>query len=160
MLEGPAQCLLHHAGARRAHRPDAQVTEFIGSGPFSFVREEFVSGSKVVYTRYADYVPRQEPAENMAGGKVTHFDRVEWLVIPDPATAAAAIQAGEVDWLERPTFDLLPVLRRNRNIELVDVNTTGEYAMMRFNHLHPPFDNVAIRRAMMRRSTRRTICAR
>jgi peptide/nickel transport system substrate-binding protein len=129
--------------------PMQQVTEFVGSGPFRFVRDEFVSGSRVVYTRFADYVPRQEAAENMAGGKVVHFDRAEWLVIPDPATAAAAIQAGEVDWLERPTFDLLPVLRRNRNIELVNVNTTGEYAMMRFNQLHPPFNNVAIRRAVM-----------
>jgi peptide/nickel transport system substrate-binding protein len=129
--------------------PNQQVTDFTGSGPCKFVREEFNSGSRVVYTRYADYVPRQEPADNMAGGKVMHFDRVEWTVIPDPATAAAAIQAGEVDWYERPTFDLLPLLRRNANIQLVDVNTTGEYAMMRFNHLHAPFNNVGVRRAVM-----------
>ena len=38
-------------------------------------------------------------------------DRIEWLIMPDPATAAAALQNGEVDWWENPISDLVPVLQ-------------------------------------------------
>ncbi|MFX5570524.1 ABC transporter substrate-binding protein, partial [Acinetobacter baumannii] len=68
---------------------------------------------------------------------------------PDAATAAAALQAGEVDWWEQPTPDLIPLLQRRRNIK-VEVRDTGGYlAMIRLNHLVPPFDNPAIRRAIL-----------
>ena len=33
----------------------------------------------------------------LAGGKVTHFDRVEWTIMPDPATKLSALQRGEID---------------------------------------------------------------
>ena len=78
--------------------PFQQVTEMIGSGPFRFLRDEYVSGSRVAYARFDGYVPRQEPASRNAGGKVARFERVEWTIIPDSATAAAALQAGEIDW--------------------------------------------------------------
>ena len=135
----------------RVARTDAmqQITDATGSGPFRFVRNEFVSGSRVVYTKFDGYVPRQEPADWTAGGKVAGFDRIEWLIIPDGNTASAALQSGEADWWEQPLADLLPVLRRNRNIKLEITNTTGLFAVMRFNHLHPPFNNVAIRRALL-----------
>jgi len=125
-----------------------QVTEAVGSGPFRFRQAEWVPGSLAVYERNAHYVPRDEPADFLAGGKAVHFDRVEWRVMPDPATAAAALQANEVDWWETPLADLLPVLRRNRDIAIEVVNTAGALGMLRFNHLHPPFDNPAIRRAV------------
>jgi len=74
-----------------------QISEYVGSGPFRFLRDEWVSGSSAAYAKFDKYVPRQEPADSWAGGKVVHFDRVEWKVVPDPATAAAALQNGEVD---------------------------------------------------------------
>ena len=129
--------------------PFKQVTETIGSGPFRFVKDEWVPGSSVVYTRNPDYVPRQEPAEWTAGGKVAHFDRIEWKVIPDSATAAAALQAGEIDWYEQVQADLVPLLRKNPDITIGSANPTGFNGILRFNHLYPPFDNVAIRRAVM-----------
>src|SRR4051794_27636565 len=67
--------------------PANAVTEVVGSGPFRFLREQWVPGSKVVYERNKDYVPRAEPPSNYAGGKLVKVDRVEWNVIPDPATA-------------------------------------------------------------------------
>ena len=123
--------------------PFKQVTETIGSGPFKFVKAEFVPGSSVVYEKNPDYVPRQEPAEWTAGGKVAHFDRIEWRVIPDSATAAAALQAGEVDWYEQVQADLVPLLRRNPDLAIGSANPTGFNGILRFNHLHPPFNNVA-----------------
>src|SRR5215510_678451 len=46
-----------------------QIKENIGSGPFKFVQDEWVPGSKVVYVRNPDYVPRAEPPSYAAGGK-------------------------------------------------------------------------------------------
>jgi peptide/nickel transport system substrate-binding protein len=125
-----------------------QITETVGSGPFRFRRDEWVSGSFAAWERNPDYVPRSEPAEWTAGGKRALVDRVEWRIVPDPATAAAALQAGEVDWWDNPIADLLPVLQRNRSIVLEQVNILGEIGTLRFNHLQPPFNNLAIRRAV------------
>lgn len=77
------------------------------------------------------------------------FDRIEWNVIPDAATAMGALQTGEADWWEQPTFDLLPVLRRSGNLTLEKLDPTGAPSMLRFNQLFPPFDNPAIRRALL-----------
>ena len=124
--------------------------DLIGSGPFRFAANERVPGARVVYTRFEGYTPRPEGTPSWtAGPKRVHFDRVEWHVTPDPATASAALQNGEMDWWEQPTGDLQPVLRRNRNIVLEIPDPTGLMAICRFNHLHPPFNNPAIRRALL-----------
>jgi len=129
--------------------PFKQIPETIGSGPYRFLPGEFVPGAHVAYERFKGYVPRQEPADWMVGGKVAYFDRVEWRVIPDSATAAAALQAGEVDWYEQVQPDLVPLLRRSADIRIGSHNPTGYNGVLRFNHLHPPFNNVAVRRAVL-----------
>ena len=93
------------------------MTTAIGSGPFMFVREEWVPGSKVVYKKNPDYKPRSEPADGFAGGKLAKVDRVEWLVIPDANTAVQALIKGEVDIIEIPQTDLLPLIRKDPNID-------------------------------------------
>ena len=102
-----------------------QIKEFIGSGPFIFKQDEWVSGAKAVYVKNAGYVPRQEKPEYFSGGKVVNFERVEWIVQPDPATAAAALQTGEVDWLEFPVLDLLPMLRKSPGCDVVRYDPLG-----------------------------------
>ncbi len=127
-----------------------QVTEMVGSGPYRFKADERMAGVRVAYERFADYRPRDGGTPDWtAGPKVAHFERIEWTIIPDPATAAAALARGEVDWWEYPTADLLPVLRRARGVNVSVKDPTGLIATMRINHLHPPFDNPAIRRALL-----------
>lgn len=127
-----------------------QVTEMVGSGPFRFKADERVAGARTVYERFAGYVPRSGGVPNWtAGPKIAHFDRIEWTIIPDAATASAALQNGEVDWWEQPTFDLLPLLQKNRNLVLETLDPTGYPSMVRFNQLYPPFNNPAIRRALL-----------
>ena len=129
--------------------PNRQVTEMVGSGPYRFVTGERVPGSRVVYEKFAGYVPRADgPATFTAGPKVAHFDRVEWHVIPDGSTAVNALMSGEVDWVQNPAVDLLPVLRGNARIQFRP-DVIGGISIMRFNCLHPPFDNPAIRRALL-----------
>jgi len=131
--------------------PFTQVTEMTGSGPFKFKADERVTGSQLVYVRNADYVPRASGTpEWTSGPKIVNFDRVEWHVIPDPSTSAAAMQAGEFDWWENPTIDMLPLLKRGNQITVKVTDTTGLMACMRLNELNPPFDNPAIRRALLK----------
>ncbi len=130
--------------------PYQQVTDMVGSGPFRFVAAERVSGSRVVYEKFAGYVPRQDGTPSYTSGpKIAHFDRVVWTVVPDSATSAAALAQGEYDWWENPAIDLVPQLKRNRAITVTVTDKTGEMGCMRFNQLFPPFDNPAIRRVVL-----------
>jgi peptide/nickel transport system substrate-binding protein len=130
--------------------PGQQVTEIVGSGPYKFVMSERVPGSLAVYARNGDYVPRTDgPAVGTAGPKIANFERVEWHTIPDPATAAGALQSGEVDWWEQPTTDLLPLLRKHPDLTVDIIDTLGYQAVLRPNHLYPPFDNPGVRRALL-----------
>ncbi|MFC7738178.1 ABC transporter substrate-binding protein [Roseomonas sp. GCM10028921] len=124
------------------------ATTLIGSGPFRFNAAARVSGDRVVYDRNPDYVPRAEPPDGLAGGRVVKVDRVEFRILPDPATAAAALQAGEVDFIERPSLDLLPVLSRSRAIRVTRLTDLAGQAMLRPNTLHPPFNDVRARAAL------------
>ncbi|MDB5382803.1 MAG: transporter substrate-binding protein [Rhodospirillales bacterium] len=130
--------------------PTTAITDTIGSGPFRFLTNERVQGARFAYEKFAGYVPRPEGTPSWtAGPKRVFLDRIEWQVTPDAATASAALQSGEIDWWEQPTGDLQPVLRRNRNVVLEIPDPTGLMAIARFNHLHPPFDKPAVRRALL-----------
>lgn len=156
-LKQPYNQLLYGLGAtacyimpeRVARTPaTTTVTDFTGSGPFVFRREEWVSGASVVFTRNESYVPRDERPDMWAGGKVAKLDRVEWRIMPDPSTAISALQTGEVDWLERPLADLLPLLRGRRGLDVKTIDPIGVWAELRLNDSVPPFDNPAMRRAL------------
>ena len=129
--------------------PFQQVSEVDGSGPFKFVKEEWVPGSKAVFVKNPDYVPRKEPPSFAAGGKVAKVDRIEWLYIPDAATAAAALNAGEADWWEQPPVDILPAFAANKDVVVKTVDPLGNMGVLRFNQLLPPFDNPKMREAVL-----------
>jgi len=129
--------------------PNAQIQEYVGSGPFTFVKEEWVPGNKVVYKKNPLYVPRNEPPSGFAGGKVAKVDRVEWIYLPEAATSVQALANGEVDVIEIPAPDLLPVLRKNPDIEVKAIDHVGTQAIMRPNSLVPPFNNEKARQALL-----------
>ena len=134
--------------AKDIPEPGKPMLSTIGSGPFRFNTELRVSGARVVYDRNPDYVPRDEPPDGLAGGRVVKVDRVEFNIQPDTATAATALQAGEVDFLERPSFDLLPILRRNKDLKLQVLNPLAGQAILRPNSLYPPFNDPRARLAL------------
>jgi peptide/nickel transport system substrate-binding protein len=127
--------------------PGTQITKHIGSGPFRFVEGEYRPGSRVVYERNPDYVPRGEPASGIAGGKRVLLDRVVWDIIPDAQTAASALMSGEIEFFEVPPIDILPALGAAPGVKIEVFNQLGNVGYCRLNHLHPPFNNVLARRA-------------
>ena len=125
-----------------------QVTEMVGSGPFRFKADERIVGARVVYEKFADYVPREGgEAQWTSGPKRAYIDRVEWTIIPDQATAASAMQTGEMDWWEQPPADLVPTLR---GLTTTIKDPTGLIGTLRLNQLLPPFDNPAIRKVLLK----------
>jgi peptide/nickel transport system substrate-binding protein len=130
--------------------PMKQIPEAIGSGPFKFMADERIPGSRVVFAKNAAYVPRKDgiPSFN-AGPKIVNVDRVIWNFIPDPATASAALQQGEIDWWENPSLDLVPQIKTFKDVTVTVKDRTGEMGCLRFNHLLPPFNNAAIRRVVV-----------
>ena len=130
--------------------PYHQVTEMVGSGPYRFLPAEFNAGASSAYARFADYSPRDGGTPSYtAGPKLTHFDRVEWLSMGDTATANAALLQGEVDWLDYVPADQVALLARNAGVTVEVKDSAGSIPIMRFNHLYPPFNNPAIRRALL-----------
>ncbi|BBK38634.1 ABC transporter substrate-binding protein [Allostella sp. ATCC 35155] len=128
--------------------PFQQVKEMVGSGPFMFKADEWVPGSKTVYSKFQDYVPRKEAPSGHAGGKVVKVDRVEFVWMPDPQTQQSALVAGEIDFLEAPQVDFLPILAATPDIKLFNHPASGSMGIIQLNHLHPPFNNVKARQAM------------
>ena len=126
-----------------------QIRDAVGSGPFRFLPDAWVSGVSAAYARFDGYVPRQEPSRFLAGGKPVHVQRVEWVVQPDAATAAAALQKGEVDWLEVPLIDLCPMLRKSPGVRVAVHDPAGWPLVLALNHLQPPFNNPKLRRALL-----------
>jgi peptide/nickel transport system substrate-binding protein len=129
--------------------PNTQISEFIGSGPFVFKKDEWKPGDKTVYVKFADYKPRNEPPSWFAGGKAVKIDRVEWLAIPDHQTAINALLAGEIDYMEAPPHDLLPILKKEKSVTLQNINTLGNQFTFRFNWLTAPFNNEKVRQAAL-----------
>ena len=128
---------------------NTQIAEVVGSGPFLFVKEEWVPGAKAVYRKNPSYVPRPDPPDGFAGAKIAKVDRVEWLYLPDPNTATQALIRGEGDVMEIPPTDLIPILQKDSSVVLQVIDKTGTQAIIRPNHLFPPFDNAKARQALL-----------
>ena len=129
--------------------PFKQIDSQIGSGPFIYVNAESKPGEKHVYVKNPKYKPRAEPASGLAGGKVAKVDRVEIVEMPDPQQQVNALIAGEIDLIEQLPHDLIPLLKKDKGVQLVNWNPLGHQFIIRFNHLTKPFDNPKIRLAAL-----------
>jgi peptide/nickel transport system substrate-binding protein len=136
---------------RLAHTPpNVRLTEIIGSGPFRYLNAERVPGAHNAWAKFDKYVPRPQGVTDFcAGPRIAYFDRIEWQTTPDPATQVAALQSGEVDWVEQPLMDLVGQLRADKALKVEVAETKGLIGFLRFNQLFPPFDNPAIRRVAL-----------
>src|SRR5262249_40378530 len=76
-------------------------------------------------------------------------DRVEWVAMSDQQQIANALIAGEIDYVEAPSHDLLPLLTEDPHIHLVDYNPLGFQYTFRLNHLHKPFANPKVPQALI-----------
>ena len=135
---------------KRVAETDAfkQIEEHIGSGPYTFKRDEFKPGDRAVYLKNTKYVPRSEPPSGTTGGKRVYVDRVEWnLALRDAQAQVNALKNGEVDIIEALGFDHYETVKADTSLQMPKYANYGLQYMGRFNHLLKPFDNVKVRRA-------------
>ncbi|MGI6247426.1 MAG: ABC transporter substrate-binding protein [Pseudochelatococcus sp.] len=125
------------------------IASTIGSGPFRFVAAEYKPGVQAVFEKNADYVPRAEPPNGLAGGKTVKVDKVVWTTMPDSMTAVNALLSGEIDFLEQMPHDLLPLVEGNPDLEMAVYKKQGNQNLARLNFVQPPFDNPKIRKAAL-----------
>lgn len=129
--------------------PTTQVPEVVGSGPFLFRREDWRMGDRVPFTRNPRYRPRAEPADGLSGGKTVHIERAEFVSLPDSTTRVAALQTGEIDYLERVPLDFVERLRRDRNLVVTPgMGPAQIFGVLTLNHTQPPFNDIRARRAL------------
>jgi peptide/nickel transport system substrate-binding protein len=126
----------------------APLTEVVGSGPYLFKRDEWLPGSKTVFVRNPNYAARSEAPSGLAGSKKSHFDRIEWLYLPDSNSAVSALKKGEVDFIEQVPADYITPLRADPNVKLLSAGT--QQAQLVMNQLHPPFNNAKVRQAVLK----------
>ena len=129
--------------------PMQKIDKVIGSGPFVLNEDETKVGTQYVYDKNPYYVPRTGPASGFAGGKVVKVDRVVHINMPDPQTAVAALQAGEIDFYEIPPIDLLDQLQSDPNITIENIFELGSMGYIALNWLYPPFNSLKCRQALL-----------
>lgn len=100
-------------------------------------------------------MPRSDPSDGFAGGKVVKVDRLIWNIISDQQTALAALQAGEIDFVYGSPADFYSASNSDPNLALEVLDRGGDDMCLRVNHLQKPFDNVKARRCFTTRRLRK-----
>ncbi|MSQ25153.1 MAG: hypothetical protein EXR49_02600 [Dehalococcoidia bacterium] len=125
--------------------PNDTAPAKIGSGPFKFV--DWKVGDRVIYERFDGYSPRNEAASGYTGGKRVFLDRVEWRIITDGNTKIAALETGQVDFVDWGPPELFDRVKNHSKITTF-LDRMGTFNFIYFNKLVPPFNDVRARQAL------------
>src|SRR5699024_5971536 len=92
------------------------VVEYIGTGPFKF--EEWKKDQYIHLSKFADYQPRSESTDGMAGEKKALVDDLYINFVTDSSTRIAGIQSGEYDIASAIPLDNVDMLRGNEDVNI------------------------------------------
>lgn len=107
----------------------------IGTGPFVFRRWQ--KGARIVLDKNPQY-----------WGKAARLERVEFIIVPDAASAYGALMAGDVDGYSNfPAPELLRQIKKDDRFKIITGVTEGE-TILGMNNKKPPFDDIRVRRAI------------
>ncbi len=129
--------------------PFEPIDAYVGSGPMRFVVDDWVPGERAVFEQFSEYVPRPEPASWLAGGKRMLVDRIAWITVADPATAAAMLERDDADWWEHVPASGVPALRSAAKVSVEIRDPLGDIGFIGLNQLARPFDDLSARRALL-----------
>jgi peptide/nickel transport system substrate-binding protein len=122
-----------------AHVPLAELRgRCVGTGPFKL--KEYRRGDYIDYVRNPDYFVPDRP----------YLDGLRYSIITDRGTRLAALQAGRLDAFMplEMTKTMADTVKQNApGVVITEVGQNGSDNVIP-NHKRPPFDNLAVRRAM------------
>lgn len=117
-------------------------TRMIGTGPFMI--NDYVLAASATYVRNPNYWGYDEVYPQ---NKLPYIDTVKILVIPDDATALAALRTGKIDMMERLLYEqVAPLQKTNPTLK---ITTRPDNAAAILLHVDTkPFDDIRVRKAM------------
>jgi peptide/nickel transport system substrate-binding protein len=124
---------------------DGKWVQPIGTGPY--VWGEWLRGQSIELVRNPTYKSRPGERDGLTGGKKAIAEKVRFVIIPESASAKAALYAGNID--VRPDFaarDLEEV--KSRTDVKVGTHPTMELNGILFQTRDPLLQDVRIRRAL------------
>jgi peptide/nickel transport system substrate-binding protein len=122
-----------------AHVPVAELRQrCVGTGPFRL--KEYSRGQMVELERNPDYFVPNRP----------FLDGIRYPIITERGTRMAALQSGQLDVSVPLEMTRLMSETLKKNVPSLVVSETGQNGSdnVILNHKRPPFDNVAVRRAV------------
>ena len=108
----------------------------IGSGPYKLANWD--PGNELVLEKFGDYVARDEPPSFWAGGKIAYLDVLQAVEIPEIETRMAAVQTGEVDFVDQVPLDFYARLENSSTAK--PILGAGPQPVAFFHLKNPPFD--------------------
>ena len=148
-LSSPAGSFLYNLGWGDAVivAPESAATNMenpVGTGPFKF--GNWAKGAAINLVRNDSY-----------WGDAAALETVSFRIIPDPAAATAALQAGDVQAFPNlPAPEAIPAFEADTRFTVKIGSTEGE-TILSTNNAKPPFDNVLVRRAIAHAIDRQAI---
>jgi len=131
--------------AEEATKPPDQL-KLVGTGPYRFV--EYIPDSHVKLARFADYAENTAYSgrDGYAGRKEAFLDEVTFRFMPDSGAKLAALQAGELQFIEDTDGRSANSLDKQKFTVYKAIPFYIE--VIKFNHAQPPTNDVYFRRAV------------
>ena len=124
-----------------AGEEDWGLTALVGTGPYTFV--SYTPDSEVVLERHADYWGGSDFL-----GEAGNVEQIVYTIVSEPATRTAALETGEVDFIEEVAEIDFGFLKENEDIATVALPQSGSGWSLMMNVQNPPVDELAVRRAI------------
>ena len=126
-----------------------QIKESVGSGPFRFLTERMGVRRQSSLGEIRQLCPPPGTAAVFLRRQGGEFRSCRMDRPARSSHCRGALQTGEVDWVEVPLIDLLPMLKRADGVEVKIFDSFWLARVLAFNHLYPPFDNPKLLRALL-----------
>ncbi len=122
---------------------DWGITDFVGTGPFMF--DSMTLNQEIVLVRNPDY---NWGPEWLGKTGPANVDQLIYKFIEEPATRTAALETGEINFMDQtPEIDF-PSLTENPDITTIQLAQPGSGWALMFNHQNYPTSELPVRRAM------------
>jgi peptide/nickel transport system substrate-binding protein len=114
----------------------------VGTGPF--ILTDYVSSSSLTAIRNPNYWGFDPQNSN---NRIPYVDSVKIMIIPDLATAQAALRSGKIDLIENLNWQQATSITRT-NPELLQVTRPGDAPCIMMKVDQKPFSDIRVRKAM------------
>ena len=115
----------------------------IGTGPF--ILQDYVSGSSATMVKNPNY---WQFDERYPENRLPYIDKLTYLIIPDDATAVAALRSGKLDELDNVAYSQVQDIQKTNPKILVNAQPSGNTVTVDPRNDLKPFSDINVRIAL------------